>query len=191
MNENLMIIANRIRELREVLGFTAEEVAEKVNVSVETYMKYETAESDIPIGVLYGLSAVFQVDPTDLLTGEAPKMRNFTITRKGEGVNVTRTPEYSFTSLAHKFVGRDMEPMLVRVLPTRVEPALLHHAGNEFNYVVKGKLRLKINDNEFILEEGDSAYFDSMLPHSQSAVGGETVFLTVINDFTVWGARSF
>lgn len=191
MNENLVMIANRIKELRDVLGISGAEIASRLNIPEAKYRKYESAESDIPVGVIYELSAIFGVDPTELLTGESPKMRNFTIVRKGQGVKVERTPEYSFVSLAHNFVGRDMEPMLVHILPTEGEAALLRHSGNEFNYVVSGKLLLKINDSEFILEAGDSAYFDSMLPHSQSAIGAETVFLTVINDFTVWGARSF
>ena len=191
MNENLVMIADRIREMREVLWISTGEIAARLNIPEEKYIKYESAESDIPIGVIYELSSIFGVDPTELLIGEAPKMRNFTIVRSGEGVKVVRIPEYRFTSLASNFVGRDMEPMLVYVKPTEDEPALLTHSGNEFNYVVKGKLRLRINDNVFVLEEGDSAYFDSMLPHSQTSVEGETVFLTVINDFTVWGARSF
>lgn len=189
MNGNLVVIAGRIRELREVLGISPAEIAERLSIPMEKYAKYESAESDIPVGVIYELASVFGVDPTELLTGESPKMRSFAIVRNGEGVKVERTKDYSFTSLAHNFIGRDMEPMLVHLKPTEDEPALLRHSGNEFNYVVKGTLRLKINDAEFILNEGDSAYFDPRLPHSQAAVGGEVTFLTVINDFTVWGAN--
>lgn len=188
MNGNLVIIADRIKELRDVLGISTAEIAERLNISQEVYKKYESAESDIPVGVIYELASIFGVDPTELLTGEAPKMRSFAIVRSGEGVKVERTKEYSFTSLAHNFIGREMEPMLVHLKHTEEEPALLKHSGNEFNYVIKGQLRLKINDSVFILNEGDSAYFDPRLPHSQAAVGDEVEFLTVINDFTVWSA---
>ena len=93
MNGNLVIIADRIKELRDVLGISTAEIAERLNISQEVYKKYESAESDIPVGVIYELASIFGVDPTELLTGEAPKMRSFVIVKNGEGVKVERTKE--------------------------------------------------------------------------------------------------
>ena len=78
MNEQVKQIAARIRELREILDIPQERVAEKVEVSLAEYQKYENAEDDIPIGVLYGVAAELGVDPTELLTGEAPHMDEYT-----------------------------------------------------------------------------------------------------------------
>ena len=79
MNSQVIQIAARIRELREILEIPQEEVAEKVGISLEEYKKYESAQDDIPIGVLYGVAAELRVDPTELLTGEAPRMDEYTI----------------------------------------------------------------------------------------------------------------
>lgn len=75
MNEQLQQISRRVKELREILDVTVQEVADKVKVPVDEYIMYENAEADIPIGVLYDVAAVLKVDPTELLTGEAPAWR--------------------------------------------------------------------------------------------------------------------
>jgi quercetin dioxygenase-like cupin family protein len=62
------------------------------------------------------------------------------------------------------------------------EPVYLNtHAGQEFNYVVSGRLLLQINGKDFVLEEGDCIYFNSELPHGMKALDGEVVnFLAII-----------
>ena len=59
---------------------------------------------------------------------------------------------------------------------------MLTHKGQEFNYVLKGTILLNYGKNEITLNEGDSVYFDSTVPHFQNAVTDEAVFLTVINE---------
>ena len=86
MNDQIRQIAGRIRELREILEVDAEELAGRVNVSPEVYQSYENAEADIPIGVIYGVAEALGVDPTVLLTGDAPRMSDYTIVRGGKGV---------------------------------------------------------------------------------------------------------
>ncbi|MEG1753828.1 MAG: helix-turn-helix transcriptional regulator [Christensenella sp.] len=68
MNEQVVQIAARIRELREILEVPQESVAKKVGISLAEYQRYENAQDDIPIGVLYGVAAELNVDPTELLT---------------------------------------------------------------------------------------------------------------------------
>ncbi len=182
MNEQIGLISKRIREMRDILDITADEVAVRVGIPTEEYINYENAVSDIPIGVLYGIAGVFEIDPTVLLTGEEPKMDTYTVTRKGCGVSVKRYEGYEFQSLAYNFLGRQMEPMIVSLKPGH-EPALVTHGGHEINLVLKGKVCVNINGKKIILNEGDSIYFDPKAPHGQSAVDCEAEFLTVINDF--------
>ena len=85
MNDQIKQIAQRIRELREILDVDAADLAKQVNVSVAEYNQYENAETDIPIGVIYGVAAALNVDPTVLLTGDAPRMSDYTIVRQGRG----------------------------------------------------------------------------------------------------------
>ena len=181
MIDEIKMIADRVRELRDILEISVEDMAEKIGVSVEQYLMYENAEDDIPVGKLYLIAAELGVDPTVLLSGQTPRMADYTVVRGGKGVTVERYAGYRFTSLAFNFIDRDMEPMIVSLLPTDEMPELVTHAGQEFNYVVEGEMQLYIGEISYILKTGDSVYFDSSVPHAMRALGGTpTKFLAVV-----------
>lgn len=180
MNKDLQQIPVRIRELREILEISVEDMAKDLSISVEKYLMYENGEIDIPISALYEIAAKLGTDFTVLLTGESPRMNTQTVVRKGNGVKVERYEGYSFISLASNYIGRVMEPMLVTIEPTDKEPAPVMHGGQEFNYVLSGKVKVTVGKREHILEEGDSIYFDPRVPHGQAAIDGTATFLTVI-----------
>ncbi len=181
MNRQIAQIAERIRELREILEIPARDAAEKVGISEETYGDYESGRADIPIGVLYGLAALFGVDPTELLTGDGPRMDEYTLVRNGHGIQVERYAGYSFSALAFNFKHRDMDPMIVTLSHTD-HAELVTHRGQEFNYVLEGAIRVVVGKNEFTLEQGDSLYFNPGIPHGQRAVTPTAKFLTVIDE---------
>lgn len=181
MNEQIRLIGARIRELREILDIAIEEIAQKVGLPVDVYLRYENATADIPIGVLYAIAAEFGVDPTVLMTGEGPRMDEYTLVRNGQGSKVERYAGYSFAALAFNFKNRDMNPMVVTL--SQAETAeLVTHAGQEFNYVLEGTIKIVIGKKEFTLNPGDSMYFNPAVPHGQRAVTPEAKFLTVINE---------
>jgi quercetin dioxygenase-like cupin family protein len=180
MNKELAQIPSRIKELREILEIPVNEMAEELSISEEKYLSYENGELDIPISALYAIAAKLGTDFTVLLTGESPRMNTQTVVRKGNGVKVDRYEGYSFVSLASNYIGRVMEPMLVTIEPSDKEPAPVMHGGQEFNYVVSGKVKITVGQREHILEAGDSIYFDPRVPHGQSAIDGTATFLTVI-----------
>ena len=178
-------IADRVRELRDVMEMTQEEVASRLKLSLAEYQDYEENRKVIPISTLNELAEILNTDFTVLLTGEAPRMAQYTRVRKGQGVHVERYPGYSFQSLAYNFQNRTMEPMLVYLEPHEDEngqPALVTHGGQEFNLVVEGTVKVVIGTHEFVLNEGDSIYFDPSLPHGQRAIGGPVKFVTIINN---------
>ncbi len=182
MNEQLELIARRIKELRDILDISPEEMAEKLGIPVETYADYEELRADIPIGVLYNIASFMGVDATELLTGEQPRMQTYTVIRQGKGVSIERYKGYSFSALAFNYIGREMDPMIVTISPDEKRADLVTHPGQEFNYIIEGCIGVTIGNKEIILEAGDSIYFDPSLPHGQRAVGVESRFLTVINE---------
>ena len=182
MIDEIKMIADRVRELRDILEISVEDMAVKIGVSVEQYLMYENAEDDIPVGKLYLMASEMGVDPTVLLAGQTPRMEEYTVIRGGKGVTVERYAGYRFTSLAFNFKNRDMEPMIVSLLPSDEMPELVTHAGQEFNYVLEGKVAVTIGKKTHILEAGDSVYFNPALPHGQHAVDAPAKFLTVINE---------
>jgi len=184
MNNNRVQIPKRIKDLREVLEISAMDMAKDINVSLDTYIKYENGAQDIPISVLYNIAGKLGIDVTALMTGEDPRMDSAAVCRKGKGVKIERYPGYEFSSIAYNFKGRTMEPLLVTLDSSGPEAAKVTHSGQEFNYVVEGKLKITVGKAEYYLSEGDSVYFDATLPHGQSALEGRARFITIIQEWS-------
>ncbi|MCL2060046.1 MAG: XRE family transcriptional regulator [Oscillospiraceae bacterium] len=175
-------VAERLRGLRESCDASAEELAAAIGVSVETYNGYEDGSADIPISALYKVVSVLNVDLTELLTGKSPKLDTYCVVRAGQGISVDRFPGYEFKSVAFNFLNRMMEPLIVHLEFGADDPGkkLVTHTGQEFNYVIEGSVKLTLGERDVILNRGDCCYFNPMIPHGQSAVGGNADFLTVI-----------
>lgn len=183
MQEKIKEIAARVRELREICGISPEEMADLVGISTDVYNKYENAEEDFPASILFEIAQHLKVDMTVLLTGENPRMHVFTVTRKDKGVSVDRRKDYKYQNLAANFIHKKAEPFVVKVdpKPENSQPSMNSHPGQEFDYVLEGTLKVIIHNNEIILEEGDSIFFDSNYAHGMQAVGGKPArFLAVI-----------
>lgn len=182
MPETLETVAARILELREILEIPREEMARHLDLDAADYADYETARRDIPISMLYRIAQRLGVDFTVLLSGESPRMDDYTIVRRGEGLTVDRYPGYRFWSLAFNYKDRTMEPMIVQIAPEDGDPALVCHGGQEFNLVLEGTVDVVIGARTHRLFAGDSVYFNPAIPHGQRAVGAKATFLTVIQE---------
>lgn len=180
MNEKVKDIAARIRGLRLLSGVSLEEAAQKTGLSVGEYQKYEKGEDDFPISILYEIADFYGVDLTEVLTGVSPKLHDVCHLKKGEGLKVERYDQYDFQSLAYKYVDRKIEPLLV-TLDAEKDPQLVSHKGQEFSYCLDGRMMVVIGKEEYLLEPGDSLYFNSIIPHRMLAMDNRSAkFLTMI-----------
>ena len=178
-------IALRIREMREILGYSMQKMADLTEVSEELYRVYEAGSTDLPFTFMHKCAKVFGLEITDLLEGHSAKLSGYTVTRKGKGL---------VTASEDGIIIQDMAPMFRKKLATpywvtyqysdELQNLPIHtttHTGQEFNLVVKGAMRIKIGDKEEILREGDSAFYKSSTPHGMIAIDGqECVFLSMI-----------
>lgn len=181
MNEQIKDIGMRLRALREDLEISAEDMAAKLGVDVETYRGYETGEKDFSFSVMYNAAEILGVDVLELISGNAPTISLCCMVKKGKGYSVKRAHDYDYKHLAYTFRGKKSEPFLVTITPDGKAPVMHGHEGQEFNYVLKGHMMLYIGDISYELEEGDSVYFDSSVPHAEVALGdGETQFIAVV-----------
>jgi transcriptional regulator with XRE-family HTH domain len=183
MHEKIREMATRIKTLRESMEISPEDMADHLKLSLDQYREYENGEADIPASLLLGIAARLGVDMAVLLTGENPRMKYFTVTRKDKGVAVERRSQYKYQNLASNFIRKKAEPFLVTVEPKPAgkEPEMNSHQGQEFNYVVQGVLKIHILGNELILREGDSIYFDSECLHAMEAMDNAPAkFLAII-----------
>ncbi|WP_373802146.1 helix-turn-helix domain-containing protein [Bacteroides heparinolyticus] len=183
MNDTIKQIAERLRGLREALELTPEEIAGECRIDLREYLRAETGEHDISVGMLQQVARTYHVALDTLMFGEEPRMNSYFITRAGKGTSIERTKAYKYQSLAAGFLNRAADPFIVTVEPKADnEPIHLNtHNGQEFNLVIEGRMLLSIDGKELILNEGDSIYFNSQLPHGMKALDGRKVrFLAVI-----------
>lgn len=175
MSDEIRQIAMRLRDLREISDITREEMAEKLHISTEDYIRYEEGGTDIPVSLLYEAANIFKVDLTELLSGESPRLHVYQLVRAGKGLDVKRREQYKYQSLAYNFNKKKVEPFLVEV-PYLGEDTPIHenaHPGQEFNYCLEGTLNITINGKSLILHAGDSLFFDSSYPHGMRAEDGK------------------
>lgn len=177
-------VAERIRAVRESVGLTSEEMAEKTGVSVYEYLAYEGGAKDFSFTFIYKFANATGVEITDLMEGESPKIYSYDITRKGGGLPIVRRKGMTYMRLAPKFRNKIGEPFMVTIPYVDENFRVPHphtHEGQELDIVVSGQLKVRIGDNEEILNEGDSIYYDSGEPHDEWAVGGkECKFYAVV-----------
>ena len=183
MKEPRADIAARLKELRELRGKSAADLAQALEISIDEYAGYEAGRADIPASALQRAARLLEADLTELLTGEAPRMKVFAVTRAGGGVRVERRKDYQYRNLAANFAGRKMDVFEVTVPPDAgVSGAHANaHPGQEFNYVLEGRLQVSIHGNNLVLTPGDCIYFDSNYGHSMQALDGRAArFLALI-----------
>jgi transcriptional regulator with XRE-family HTH domain len=110
MQEKIEQVAARIRDLRKIRGVEVDVLARELKLPPDEYRQFENGAADIPVSVLYQRAQRLGVELSDLLTGEEPRLRTYTVTRSGRGVSVDRRREYKYQSLAHNFVHKKAEP---------------------------------------------------------------------------------
>ena len=185
MSDNIKQVAVRIRELREIEGYSVERFAEKMGIDIDTYREYEAGTTDMPISFLYEVANKLQVDMTTILTGIVPKLSKYSLVRNGDGLSVERSKQYKYKTLAYNFQNKMAEVMLVTVEPQSEDTPIPvnTHTGQEITYVVAGTIVMKVDKDEITLNVGDTLYFNSKYPHGMKAVGDtDAQCLTIIMD---------
>ncbi len=178
-------IASRIKEMREIMGWSSAEMAVKTEVSEEAYLAYEGGKTDIPFSFIHKCALSFDIDMTELLEGNSAKLTNYTVTRKGQGQETAKEAGIDIKNLAPKFRDKLAQPYWVRYeysASQQNKPIhLATHSGQEFDLVLSGRLKVQVGDHVEYLDEGDSIYYDSSTPHGMIAVDGkDCVFCAVV-----------
>ena len=112
--EKMREIALRIREMREISGLTQETMAEKVEVTLDAYIRYENGQDDFPFTFIHKCAQVFGIGITDLLEGRSAHLSSYTVTRKGHGLQTAKEDGIAITDLAPMFRKKIAEPYHVK-----------------------------------------------------------------------------
>ncbi|MGN1473338.1 MAG: AMP-binding protein [Eubacteriales bacterium] len=181
----LLEVAARIREMREVCGFSEREMAEKTEVSLEEYRAYEEGRLDFPFTFIHKCALAFGIGITDLLEGRSAHLLSYTVTRKGKGQETAKEDGIEIQNLAPLFRRKLAEPYWVHYeYSEELQDKPIHltkHSGQEFDLVLSGRLKIQIGENVEYLSEGDSIYYNSSTPHGMIAVDGrDCLFVAVV-----------
>lgn len=185
MNYNFKEVAERLRAIREITGISIEDICEKTDTAKEDYISIESGEKDFSVTFVYKCAEAFGVDLIELLTGENPKLKKYSVVRKGTGLPMKRRQGFEYQHLAYLFKNKGIEPFLVTAPYIAEEQdgpiSLSVHEGQEFDYVLSGSMKFVIGDKIKIFGEGDSIIYDSSTPHGMIAINGEECrFLAIL-----------
>ena len=183
--DKLKEVAKRIREMREICDITETDMAKKTEVSLEDYKAYENGELDFPFTFIHKCSLAFGIGITDLLEGQSAHLSSYTVTRKGQGQETAKEDGIEIQNLAPLFRKKIAEPYWVRYeYSEELQNKPIHltkHSGQEFDFVMSGRLKVQIGENVEYLSEGDSIYYNSSTPHGMIAVDGrDCLFVAVV-----------
>jgi transcriptional regulator with XRE-family HTH domain len=173
-------LGSRIKQLRTSRQISLEDLATQINVDVSLLKKIEE-EKIVPslaplikiaraLGVRLGtfLDDNDQLGPAIVRAGGQEKGVRFT----SQG-SLTRE-HLNFYSLAFNKAGRSMEPFIVEIEPAEPSDYMLSsHEGEEFIYVMEGKIEINYGKDVFILDPGDSIYMDSVILHNVHAADNQ------------------
>ena len=170
-------MAQRIRELREIQGYSIDFMAEKTGVSADEYVRCEKGEADLNFAFIYRCASALGVNVTDIIEGYSPNLKSYILTRAGAGQQIAKAHGMIYHNLAYAFKNRIAEPLYV--VSAYDESAqgkdieLTTHAGQECDIVIEGNLMVQIGEHKEVLGPGDCIYYNSDTPHGMIAVNGK------------------
>jgi transcriptional regulator with XRE-family HTH domain len=171
---NLVELAQRLRRLRVERGLTLEEVASRGGLTRGWLSKVENFRVTPSLPALHSIANGLGVTLSELFDGLDARPP-LAIIRRDDRLHLRRdedVSQLSYESLAHRRPSRSMDPFIITVPKSKPRPRLAH-PGEEFMLVLKGELLLEHGEQSNILHEGDSAYFDGIVPHSVSCNAGD------------------
>jgi transcriptional regulator with XRE-family HTH domain len=179
LNEpQLTQLGGRLRALRSAKGWTLEELAERSGFSKAFLSRLEAGSRQPSIAAVLTLARVFDVPMGDLFGQRKPAessvvvRKDAAILRRGDGI--------SYVPLSSASQFSNLQPIRLFVSASRQGDERYQHDGEEWVFVVSGSLRLALGDRQYELNAGDSAHFDSRIPHRLTALHNQDAEAIVV-----------
>lgn len=176
-------IGGRLAHLRSQKRITLERLASVTGFTKGYLSKIENSRKVPPIGTLARIAGALGVDIAYFFrTRQSTDEARVSIVHVKDRQPVVRGGTafgYDYVSLAHDRRDKRMEPFLFSFPRSIDRNVQFEHEGEEFLFIVHGKVEFKINGEKYILSEGDSLYFDASLPHRGRAIGGQAKAIVV------------
>lgn len=175
----VLLVGERIKTVREEAGLSLQDLADRTGYSSALLNQIENHLVSPPLGALGKIALALGVRLGDLW-GERPR-EPYTIVRKGDRRPASRFASkegvaygYAYESLGFGKKDRRIEPFLIRLEPPTVkDPQPSVHEGEEFLFVLTGKMVVYLAGHTDVLEPGDCILYDASVPHRVTCHEGE------------------
>lgn len=158
----MMLEGAKIRQLRKSKKLSLTELAQKSGVSAATISQIERDNVDPTMTTLYKICTALDVTLASLITENETSER---VVRKNNRRTMFLPNSKVKYELLTPGIKDKLEMMLIELEPQQQDRKVITHTGEECGFVLQGKLVVVLDDEEYELEEGDSIYFNSSLPH--------------------------
>ena len=189
MSDNHSVIGHKIKGMRESKNLTVEEIAERSGLTVEQINSIENDVNLPSLGPLIKVARALGVrlgtfmDDSDALgpviTRAADREKDSSISFSNGATDARMHMEYH--PLAQQKAGRHMEPFVIDINPEDTpEFQLSAHEGEEFIYVMQGEVEIVYGKDSYILQEGDSIFYDSIVKHHVHGAPGKSAKILAV-----------
>ncbi len=142
----------------------------------------ENSDKAPPVSTLVNIAKGLGVTISDIF-GESGEKKSFSLVKKNDRQIMARDGTifgYSYETLAHNYPHKHMQPYILTVPANISESPLFQHKGEEMLLILKGNMRFIHGEDEYFVEEGDTMYFDSGIPHRGMAIGDQEVLCLMV-----------
>jgi len=179
-------IGSQVRNLRNQRELTLQELSDLTGLSKPNLSQIENNIVTPPIATLLKISTALGV-AIGVFFQKTNQESNMVVVRKEDRYGIAKGSHishigYQYEPLAYPKVDKNMEPFVVYMEKREAEEIVFNnHKGEEFLLVMEGRVEFRCGDNLVVLNEGDSLYFDSSIPHGYRGLEGTAKTLVVIH----------
>ena len=181
----LVNVGERVKNVRESRNLSLQDISLRTDIDISTLEQIEAGTIAPPLGSVIKLAKALEMKMGYFISGKED--RAYTIVRHTDRKVVSRYDSqtgkyygYEYESLAPHKKDRHMEPFLVTLEPADTEEERSTHDGQEFIWVLQGKMEVRLGGEIHILEPGDAIYYDSTVPHLVKCHGTETTKILAV-----------
>jgi transcriptional regulator with XRE-family HTH domain len=168
-------VRRRLRELRTEQGLTLQQVSEQAHIDISTLSRLESGKRRLALDHIPALAAALGVSADDLLGGSPPpdpRVRSQPATHE----DLTMWP------LTKRGSSGGLHVFKIRISPRRRKPpeTLRVHDGHDWMYVLDGRMRLLLGEQDLVIEPGEAVEFSTWTPHWFGAIDGAVELIAVL-----------
>ncbi len=178
-------VGERVRQVREERELTLTDISQRTDLDVAFLEQIENGSVAPPLGTVIKLAKALDLKMGYFISGE--ENMPYTVVRKNDRKVISRYSGkkgkyygYGYESLAPHKKDRHMEPFLISLEPSKTDEERSAHDGQEFIYVLEGAMEVRLGEAVYILEAGDSIYYDSTVPHLVKNHGGDVARILAV-----------